>query len=60
MQCTRPQAADGLARRRRIDQEMGMEKQTQPQQKWIRKRSSSRNEARVPAAVGPVKIISCK
>lgn len=37
MQCTRPQAADGLARRRRIDQKMEMERQTQPQQKWIRK-----------------------
>ncbi|KAH8129167.1 hypothetical protein LI328DRAFT_36455 [Trichoderma asperelloides] len=36
-----------------------MGKQTQPQQQWIRERSSSRNEARVPAVVGPAKIISC-
>jgi hypothetical protein len=44
MQCTRPQAADWLARRRRIDQEMETQRQTQPPQKRTRfaKRSSSR------------------
>jgi hypothetical protein len=48
MQCTRPQAADWLARRRRIDQEMEMEtqRQTQPQPPQKRTRFAKRSSSR--------------
>lgn len=63
MQCTRPQAADWLARRRRIDQDGDGEAKANTataKMDSIRITQQLSNQPRVPAAVGPAKIILCK